>query len=79
MPADDIAELMEPFGRASDPLVRDKPGLGLGLTLTNMEIRQHGGQLEIVSGKGRGTTATLCIPAERTLSNLDGKDTQTMG
>ena len=79
MPAGDIAELMEPFGRASDPLVRDRPGLGLGLTLTNLAIRQHGGQLEIVSEKGRGTTATLCIPAERTLNNLAGKDTQAIG
>lgn len=79
MPVDDIARFMEPFGRASDPFVQDKPGLGLGLPLANLEIRQHGGRLEIVSRKGHGTTATICIPVERVLSGLDGDTTPAAG
>ncbi len=79
MPADDTGRVLEPFGRVGDPLVGNKPGLGLGLTLANMAVRQHGGRLEIASETGRGTTATICIPAQRVLGGFAGGNTPARG
>ncbi len=79
MPADDTSRVLEPFGRTGDPLVGNKPGLGLGLTLANMVIQQHGGRLEIASETGHGTTATICIPAQRVLGSFAGGNTPAGG
>lgn len=72
MSADEIKRAVEPFGRTGDPMIGDRPGLGLGLTLANMVARQHGGSLEVVSRVGEGTSATICLPPYRVLSGLAG-------
>lgn len=69
MSADEIERAVEPFGRTGDPMVGDKPGLGLGLALASMEVRQHGGRLDLVSKIGEGTTAAICLPSSRVLSD----------
>ena len=37
----------------------------MGLTLVRSLVELHGGELDIVSQKGIGTTATLVFPAKR--------------
>jgi signal transduction histidine kinase len=56
----DQARLFEPLFRARSAAGR--PGFGLGLPLTQKVVRLHGGQLEIDSAAGAGTTATVRLP-----------------
>jgi signal transduction histidine kinase len=56
----DQARLFEPLFRARSAAGR--PGFGLGLPLAQKVVRLHGGQLEITSAAGEGTTATVRLP-----------------
>jgi signal transduction histidine kinase len=58
-PADQV-RLFEPLFRARSAAGR--PGFGLGLPLAQKVVRLHGGQLEIASAAGEGTTATVRLP-----------------
>jgi signal transduction histidine kinase len=42
--------------------VRGEAALGLGLPLTRQFIEAHGGTVELVSKKSKGTTVTLTVP-----------------
>jgi len=50
-----------PFWRADDSRTRKTGGVGLGLALARRIARAHGGEVEIESRPGRGTTVTLTI------------------
>jgi two-component system sensor histidine kinase RegB len=55
--------------RISEPFFTTKPagkGMGLGLFLAKNVIRRLGGQLEIESAPGRGTTVKLTVPRQAT-------------
>ena len=59
MPAEDLA-------RAGEPFFTTKPqghGIGLGLFVTRATLAQLGGTLELTSTPGRGTVASLTLPA----------------
>jgi len=43
-----------------------KGGLGLGLSLTQRIIHGHGGQIDVVSSPGQGTTMSIRIPLTKT-------------
>lgn len=42
----------------------DESGVGYGIPIATALARQHGGDLEIDSVQGRGTTATIVLPAQ---------------
>ena len=46
-------------------LARRFEGTGLGLTLTKRLVELHGGELELRSTLGLGTTVTIRLPEER--------------
>ena len=49
--------------RVFEPLFSTKSfGIGLGLSIVKSIIEQHGGDIEIESQVGEGTTITLCLP-----------------
>lgn len=51
--------------RACDPFFTTRPdGTGLGLALVAAIVQEHGGQLNIASAVGAGTTVTLTLPQE---------------
>jgi len=53
--------------RIIEPFFTTKPvgkGTGLGLSITYSIAKRHGGQLEIDSERGRGTTITLTFPLD---------------
>jgi phosphoserine phosphatase RsbU/P len=58
--ADDLAAIFEPYHRG--PQVRTDQGLGLGLSISRELIRQMGGDIEVESAPGAGTTFTLYVP-----------------
>ncbi|MDF1729987.1 MAG: PAS domain-containing sensor histidine kinase [Minwuia sp.] len=57
---DELAKVLEPFGRAGD--VDVTPGTGLGLPLTKQLAELHGGRLELESTFGKGTTVSIILP-----------------
>lgn len=62
MSAAEQAELFTPFFRSEDAWVRDEPGWGLGLALARGVIESQGGEIEVASQPGSGTTVSFTIP-----------------
>lgn len=61
----EIQKALSPFGQIQNELSRTNSGTGLGLTLVDALVKLHGGELEIFSQKGIGTTVTVIFPANR--------------
>jgi len=51
--------LFEPFFTHGKPR-----GLGLGMSIARKIVEEHGGEVRLVSGPGRGTQVTLSMPTE---------------
>ncbi|MEM9455766.1 MAG: ATP-binding protein [Myxococcota bacterium] len=56
-----IESLFEPFAQADDSTTRQHEGTGLGLTIARELVSLMGGQLEVRSEPGRGTTFSFAI------------------
>lgn len=67
---EDQKKLFEPFVQANSqkgPVPTS--GTGLGLVISRELMRLHGGELDLQSTLGEGTTVTLTFPASRTIAN----------
>ena len=62
IPESDVARIFEPFYRGQHAVDGGVHGSGLGLSLVDRIVRQHGGRVQVHS-TSRGTTFTLLIPA----------------
>ena len=65
--AGDLEKALRPFGQIDSRIARKYQGSGLGLPLTKSMIELHGGQLNLESEVGRGTVATVWLPAARVI------------
>ncbi|MEZ0246238.1 MAG: PAS domain S-box protein [Methylophilaceae bacterium] len=63
IPVEDIPGLFETFRRARN--VGNISGTGLGLAIVKKSVELHGGQIEVDSAVGRGTTFTISIPLDQ--------------
>lgn len=72
--SDEIEKAMSAFGQLDNALNRSGSGTGLGLTLVRSLIELHGGEVEMMSEKGIGTTVNVIFPARR-VSSSDGEKT----
>jgi heavy metal sensor kinase len=61
--ADDIPHIFDRFYRADQS--RSEPGAGLGLSLVMAIIQAHGGDIQVKSAPGAGSTFTIVLPRER--------------
>lgn len=64
----DQAMLFTQFFRSEDPRVREQPGWGLGLSVSQRLVELMGGKIEVESVPNRGTTVRFTLPAYETLS-----------
>ncbi len=57
--------MLEPFTQVESGLSRKHEGTGLGLPLCRALIEVHGGELQLESALGQGTSITVCLPKSR--------------
>lgn len=74
--AEDIAQVLKPFGQAEVNAETARDGTGLGLPLSQSLLELHGGSLTINSVPGQGTTVTARLPAIRHLPDTAIRETE---
>jgi len=63
IPAEDLPHIFERFYRAEKSRSRSKVGgFGLGLSIAYWIVNHHGGQIEVDSAEGKGTTFCIYLP-----------------
>jgi signal transduction histidine kinase len=65
IPKAEQRKIFEKFYRAEDSLVQQTRGSGLGLSLVRHIMEAHGGEVDVESTPGKGSTFTLVLPIER--------------
>ena len=65
IPASKLRYVTKPFEQAANSFTRNHEGTGLGLAITKELTELHGGQLELQSTVGIGTTVTIKLPSKR--------------
>jgi len=70
--AEDIQRLAKPFEQIESQLSKSQQGTGLGLALTKSLLQMHGGELEIESQPGVGTTVGFALPLRQPQSAMRG-------
>jgi signal transduction histidine kinase len=65
IPADKLEAIFEPFVQVRADLARTAEGTGLGLAISRDLARGMGGDLEVESESGAGSTFTLVLPRSR--------------
>jgi len=66
MSGEDLARLFTKFFRSENPAVREAPGTGLGLCIVKSLVEMQGGELDVQSKLGEGSTFRFTIPVMMT-------------
>jgi PAS domain S-box-containing protein len=61
--SEELPHIFDPFYRVDRARNLDTGGMGLGLTISKAILEAHGGNLQVESTLGQGTTFTLMLPA----------------
>lgn len=70
IPKEDLPHIFERFYRAEKSRTRSKAGgFGLGLSIAYWIINHHGGQIEVDSAEGKGTTFCIYLPLQKPPDN----------
>jgi two-component system phosphate regulon sensor histidine kinase PhoR len=76
-----LPRLTERFYRVDDSRSRESGGTGLGLAIVKHVVHRHGGELDMQSEPGRGSTFRLVLPAGRVRDDAEhlrpGRDAAT--
>lgn len=59
---DDVNKIFDEFYRASNAKAVEIDGTGLGLTIVKNLVKRHGGNIDVNSELGKGTTVTVSFP-----------------
>ena len=74
----DHARIFEKFQRGTDPDVQNEPGTGIGLYTAREIVRRHGGDIEVISETGQGSTFVVRLPHVTTrAASMAPRDGQT--
>jgi signal transduction histidine kinase len=55
---EDLDKIFQPYFTTKDV------GIGLGLAITERIIKEHGGEIQVASIRGTGTTFTVLLPLQ---------------
>lgn len=62
MSSEDVNKLFTPYFRSENPLAREQPGTGLGLTIVRGIVERHNGRIWVESELGQGTVFHFTVP-----------------
>jgi signal transduction histidine kinase len=62
IPADDLARLFDKYEQARSRATRSEKGTGLGLYITKQLVELHGGEIDVQSQVGHGSTFSFTLP-----------------
>jgi signal transduction histidine kinase len=62
IPAEELPRIFDRFFRGSNARADNAGGSGLGLSIAQWIVREHGGTIEAISGSGFGTRMTIVLP-----------------
>ena len=62
IPEDRVAQLFKPFQQADSSITRRFGGTGLGLSIARQLVEMMGGEIDLKSKPGEGTTVNVAIP-----------------
>ena len=71
IPEDKLPVIFDPFVQVESGHSRSREGSGLGLTISRRLARLMGGDLTVASEFGKGSTFTLWLPADTSVSEVD--------
>jgi two-component system sensor histidine kinase ResE len=71
IPAENLPFVFDRFWRGEKARPRDGASSGLGLAIAQQLVKSHGGQIEVESNVGQGSTFTIEIPLENEESAPD--------
>jgi PAS domain S-box-containing protein len=63
IPEKELPHMFERFHRVENSAGRTHEGTGIGLSLVNELVQLHGGEINVISTEGSGSTFTVKIPA----------------
>jgi len=64
IPKDELPRIFDRFYRGTNARADNAGGSGLGLSIAQWIVREHGGTIEAISGSGFGTRMTIVLPEE---------------
>ena len=71
IPAAKLGSLGRPFEQVQNQLTKSHRGSGLGLAISRSLVEMHGGQFEIKSKEGKGTTVICRLPLSPVLAESE--------
>jgi two-component system phosphate regulon sensor histidine kinase PhoR len=69
IPKTELDKIFDKFYQVEEHLVRNIGGLGLGLTIVQRGVQQHGGYISVTSQLGQGSIFRVTLPTNSELSN----------
>lgn len=70
IPSAALGQLCRPFEQVQNQFTKNHEGSGLGLAISRSLIELHGGELNLESKEGEGTTVTFTMPREPVVQEL---------
>jgi PAS domain S-box-containing protein len=65
----DHARIFEKYQRGTEPEVQQERGTGIGLYTAREIVRRHGGDIELISARQKGSTFMVKLPRQKTRSS----------